>query len=90
VERLRRKRTLFGLVSQEVDAVLPELVLRHTEPEKPLGLNYVGLVPVTIRAVQEQQSLREDREIEKQQEQILHEQEQNRKLEGDLPHWRRC
>lgn len=47
----------MGLVAQEVESVMPELVLRQTEPTKPLGLNYMGLLPVMVKAAQEQQAL---------------------------------
>jgi hypothetical protein len=59
------KQIPLGLLAQEVERVIPELVLRDPEPEKPLGLNYLGLVPITINAIQEQQET-----IERQQEQI--------------------
>lgn len=50
------KQLTFGLIAQEVEGVLPELVLRDADPTKPLGLNYLGLMPVVIKAIQEQQS----------------------------------
>jgi hypothetical protein len=46
----------LGLIAQEVEGVIPELVLREADPAKPLGLNYLGLVPVLIKAIQEQQA----------------------------------
>jgi hypothetical protein len=55
----------FGLVAQEVMAVLPEVVEVGDDPQGTLGMNYSELVPVLIHAVQEQQA-----EIEKQGEQI--------------------
>ena len=47
-------RTL-GLIAQEVEPVLPELVGRGQDEAGMLGLNYTGLVPVLIKAMQEQQ-----------------------------------
>jgi hypothetical protein len=46
----------MGLVAQEVEGVMPELVLREADAGKPLGLNYMALLPVAIKAIQEQQS----------------------------------
>ena len=55
----------LGLIAQEVETVLPELVSTDKDAEHTKGLNYIGLVPVTIKAIQEQQA-----QIEEQQEQI--------------------
>jgi hypothetical protein len=76
----------LGLIAQEVEAVLPELVSTEKDAEQTKGLNYIGLVPVTIKAIQEQQAQIEDQqkriaELEKQK---LHQQEQNGKLEERL------
>jgi hypothetical protein len=46
-------RLNLGLIAQEVDPILPELVEKHEEGT--MGINYVGLVPVLIKAMQEQQ-----------------------------------
>lgn len=43
----------IGLVAQEVERVLPELV--HTDPEGHKAIAYTRLVPILIRALQEQQ-----------------------------------
>jgi hypothetical protein len=45
----------LGLIAQEVEPVIPELVTRGTGDAHTLGLNYIGLVPVVIQAIQEQQ-----------------------------------
>ena len=65
-------RRQLGLVAQEVEHVLPEVVQHDPDPDRPLGLNYVGLMPVTIKAIQEQQSLIEDqhKRLTEQQEQL--------------------
>jgi hypothetical protein len=44
----------FGLIAQEVQKVFPELV--REDPDKMLAVNYVQLVPVLVRAVQQQQA----------------------------------
>ena len=49
------KRTHLGLIAQEVDAVLPEAVQKSADPNAPLGMNYSDLIPVLIKAIQEQQ-----------------------------------
>ena len=45
----------LGLIAQEVEPVLPELVARGTDEAGLLSLNYTGLVPVLVKAVQEQE-----------------------------------
>ena len=46
----------MGLVAQEVEKVLPELILKDADATKPLGLNYMALLPVAVKAIQEQQA----------------------------------
>jgi hypothetical protein len=49
-----------GLLAQEVQAVLPELVRIVDSPgsvvEEQLAVNYTELIPVLVRAIQEQQA----------------------------------
>jgi hypothetical protein len=45
----------LGLIAQEVEALLPELVTTDRAAEQTKGLNYIGLLPVIIKAIQEQQ-----------------------------------
>ncbi len=52
----RDGRTNLGLIAQEVEKVLPEVVERSADPAAPLGMNYTGLLPVMIKAIQEQQA----------------------------------
>jgi len=47
--------THLGLIAQEVDAVLPEAVEKSSDANAPLGINYSSLIPVLIKAIQEQQ-----------------------------------
>jgi hypothetical protein len=44
----------FGLIAQEVAPVMPELVLHNVDEKGSLGLKYMDLIPVLIRAFQEQ------------------------------------
>ncbi len=64
-------KTQLGLIAQEIQPVLPELVLQGTDKDRMLSLNYLGLLPVIIKAIQDQQAtitaLR--KELEAQQEQ---------------------
>ena len=58
------KGTHLGLIAQEVDAVLPEAVQKGADPETPLGMNYTTLIPVLIKAIQEQQQALEHTQAE--------------------------
>ncbi|HKQ76993.1 MAG TPA: tail fiber domain-containing protein [Blastocatellia bacterium] len=49
-------KTHLGLIAQEVEPIIPEAIERGASPEAPLGMNYTNIVPVLIKAVQEQQS----------------------------------
>src|ERR1043165_9175707 len=49
------KGTHLGLLAQEVAAVLPEAVQKGASASAPLGMNYSELIPVLIKAIQEQQ-----------------------------------
>ena len=69
----------LGFIAQEVETVLPELVTTDKDADQTKSLNYTGIVPVTIKAIQEQQQ-----QIEEQKKQILQQQELNRKLEERL------
>lgn len=46
----------FGLIAQEVETILPELVSTDKGAEQTKGINYSGLTPVVINAIQEQQA----------------------------------
>ena len=62
------KKRELGLIAQEVQAVFPELVIENLiskTGETILTLNYTGLIPVAIKAIQEQQAV-----IEQQAQQI--------------------
>lgn len=65
----------YGLIAQEVEKVLPELVRDIMHPAKLdkegnveyeafqyKGVNYIGLIPFTIAAIQEQQHIIEEKE----------------------------
>lgn len=46
----------YGLIAQEVQEVMPEVVHVPEDPEAMLGLKYTELVPVLIRSIQQQQA----------------------------------
>jgi hypothetical protein len=48
--------TGLGLIAQEVKPVLPELVEQGIGKDRMLSINYIGLVPVLVKAIQEQQA----------------------------------
>src|SRR6266705_3051 len=48
-------RTHLGLIAQEVETVMPEVIEKGTDASQPLGINYTNLIPVLIKAIQEQQ-----------------------------------
>jgi hypothetical protein len=50
---LETKRAYFGLVAQNVQEVLPELVEEGRDEEKTLGVKYTELIPVLVKAMQE-------------------------------------
>jgi len=49
------KKLHLGLIAQEVEAVFPEIVSESSIDEMK-GVNYMGLIPVLIKAIQEQQT----------------------------------
>jgi hypothetical protein len=44
-----------GLIAQEVAHVLPDLVVAGDDPDRTLSMNYAEIVPVLVKAIQEQQ-----------------------------------
>lgn len=53
------KTRQFGLIAQEVEKILPELVSQGAEENGKVGykgINYTGLIPILIRGMQEQQA----------------------------------
>jgi hypothetical protein len=50
---LETKRAYFGLVAQNVQEVLPEIVEEGRDEEKTLGVKYTELIPVLVKAIQE-------------------------------------
>ena len=51
------KTEQLGFIAQEVDLVIPEVITAPTASNQYYGLNYAGVVPVLVKAIQEQQAL---------------------------------
>ena len=49
-------KELFEWLAQEVQSVMPEMIEGQRDPNAPLGMNYNNLIPVLIKAIQEQQA----------------------------------
>ena len=47
----------LGLIAQEILKVIPEVVHVPEEAEELMGVNYAELVPVLIKAIQEQEEI---------------------------------
>jgi hypothetical protein len=54
-----------GFIAQELQKIMPELVSEGNDKDKLLSVNYMAIIPVLTKAIQEQQAL-----IEMQQQQI--------------------
>ncbi len=77
---LGQHHSLPGLIAQDVQRVLPELVKSvspHHGQESYLSLNYAGLTPLLIKAVQEQQN-----QLEQLQQQVIQLEKRLEKLEN--------
>ncbi|MCF2491452.1 tail fiber domain-containing protein [Dyadobacter sp. CY347] len=55
----------IGLIAQDVQKTLPELVSEGKDPDKTLALDYNSLIPILTRAIQEQQVLIEKMSVER-------------------------
>ena len=44
-------RKQLGLIAQEVRPLLPELILEGTDKDHLLSMNYLGLLPIVIKAI---------------------------------------
>lgn len=51
------KKTQLGLIAQEVEAIIPEIVKKAKNKKQLRSMSYTELVPVLIKATQEQQAL---------------------------------
>jgi len=58
------ERPGFGLIAQEVEPILPQLVEQSRNANKTLTVDYVSLVPVLVKAIQEQQDALKQKDAE--------------------------
>ena len=61
-----------GFIAQELQKVLPDLVNEMPNKDKTLSVNYIAIIPILTKAIQEQQEI------------IVKEQEKNKQLEARL------
>jgi hypothetical protein len=54
----------LGLIAQDVENVVSEVIDIGSDPMQTLGINYSGLIPVLIKGVQEQQQIIEEQKSE--------------------------
>ena len=55
------KNEEMGFIAQEIQKVLPMLVLEGADMDKTLSVNYISLIPVLTKAIQEQQTQIEEK-----------------------------
>lgn len=51
-----------GFIAQELQKIFPDLVIEEKDKDKLLSINYIALIPVLTKAIQEQQSQIEDQQ----------------------------
>ncbi|MBA4323038.1 MAG: hypothetical protein C0408_09505, partial [Odoribacter sp.] len=51
-----KKALRIGLIAQDVEKVLSEVVDKGSDPAQTLGINYSEIIPVLIKGIQQQQS----------------------------------
>ncbi len=56
--------TKLGLIAQEIQTVIPEVVNVGNDEQKMLGVKYADLIPVLIKAIQEQNKIIADQKKE--------------------------
>ena len=79
-----------GLIAQELAEIIPEVVVGEddSDGETPLGVNYAEIVPVLIKAVQEQQELiqNQEKEIRELRQSLLQMKDQIQKMDQNSTH----
>jgi peptidoglycan hydrolase CwlO-like protein len=45
----------MGFIAQEIQKVMPMLVIEGSDKDKTLSVNYISLIPLLTKAIQEQQ-----------------------------------
>jgi hypothetical protein len=70
----------FGFIAQELEKVLPQLVEKGTDKDQILSVNYISIIPLLTKAMQEQDAVIKDAQKENKQLKIQLD-EQNKRLE---------
>lgn len=81
-----RNQTEYGVIAQEMQQLIPNLVKYIDADKKYIGVNYVGLIPWSIRAIQEVDSHQQNLKMEndKLKERVEELEAKNKKLEIQL------
>ncbi len=58
------QKTMFGFSAQELEKVFPELVMSPDTSYNIYSINYIGMIPVLVEAIQEQQKVIETLQTE--------------------------
>ena len=53
----------LGFIAQEIREILPELVMESKDSMNTLLMNYQGVIPVLVKAIQEQQKIIESQNL---------------------------
>lgn len=77
-----QKHKSIGLIAQEVQPIIKEIVNTRDDKEKSLSINYIELIPILINAVKEQET--KIQELEKQLSQNSAQEARLAKLEAQL------
>jgi hypothetical protein len=65
-------RTDLGFIAQEIRDILPDIVLESKDSMNTLLMNYSGVIPVLVKAIQEQQTqIQQQNDLIQQQTQLL-------------------
>ena len=64
VNRVNSLGKEIGFIAQEVLTIIPELVKKGEDKNQLLSLNYIGLIPILTKAIQEQQGVIEKNKSE--------------------------
>ena len=54
----------FGFIAQELQKVLPQLVEKGTDKDQILSVNYISIIPLLTKAMQEQDAVIKDAQKE--------------------------
>nr|MBP6661273.1 hypothetical protein [Chitinophagales bacterium] len=62
----------LGFIAQEIRDILPDIVLESKDSMNTLLMNYSGVIPVLVKAIQEQQTqIQQQNDLIQQQTQLL-------------------